>query len=529
MGGGQDGSHRINASIKTGAHDITRTCRQSGDRLRFSGICIDLKSISWRLVARGIIKREVKILPQHLWSRFMHTRLCATVALLTLAFPALGAKLVITDVRILDGNGGPPIEQGVIVIDGRRIEAVGPKSAVRVPASAKRIDAGGKTALPGLADMHVHLLGGTNGVGLDILGYQKYLNALLYAGVTTVLDTGNVVPFVLQLRAEVKSGRVLGPRIYCVGPLVDGADPVWPSLSVAVVSKDQVPRIVSTLADEQVDFVKLYVGLSDPLIRTISAEAGKRGLRTIIDQWTRNGSADIAREGIAGFAHFPSRRISDEAIQTLKARQVFFISTLAVQESALGRRFRDLKFLEEPLIADTTPKAALDGLRHEYGNLTPEQLAAKSSFTNLVDLKGAESNVPRFRDAGILFATGTDAVYPGDFQGEGLHRELELLVESGLSPLEAITTATKNAAAIVKASGEWGTIEPGKLADVVIVDGKPDQTIGDTRRVVTVIKEGSILDRVALRLDHSRIPDYQETGSSMAPVWDTPPEPAKRD
>ena len=89
--------------------------------------------------------------------------------------------------------------------------------------------------------------------------------------------------------------------------------------------------------------------------------------------------------------------------------------------------------------------------------------------------------------------------------------------------------ATKNAAAIVKASGEWGTIEPGKLADVIIVDGKPDQTIGDTRRVVTVIKEGDILDRAALRLDHSHIPDYQETGSSMAPVWEAAPEPAKRD
>jgi imidazolonepropionase-like amidohydrolase len=459
----------------------------------------------------------------------MHIRLCAIVASLMLALPALGAKLVISDVRILDGNGGAPIEQGVIVIDGQRIEAIGPKSSVKIPAGAKRIEASGKTALPGLADMHVHLLGGTNGVGLDILGYQKYLNALLYAGVTTVMDTGNVVPFILQLRAEVRAGRVLGPRIYCVGPLVDGADPVWPALSVAVVSKYQVPRIVATLAEEQVDFVKLYVGLSDPLIRTLSAEAGKHGLRTIIDQWVRNGSADIASEGIAGFAHFPSHRISDETISALKAHQVFLISTLAVQESALGRRFHDLSFLENPLIADTTPRAALDAMRREYGNLTAEQLAEKSNFTNRVDLKGAESNVPRLRDAGILFAAGTDAVYPGDFQGEGLHRELELLVESGLSPLEAITAATKNAAGIVRASGQWGTLEPGKLADVLIVDGKPDQRIGDTRRVVTVIKEGSILDRVALRLDHSRIPDYQETGSSMAPVWETAPQPTKRD
>jgi imidazolonepropionase-like amidohydrolase len=158
-------------------------------------------------------------------------------------------------------------------------------------------------------------------------------------------------------------------------------------------------------------------------------------------------------------------------------------------------------------------------LRKEYGGLSAEQLAAKSTFTNRIDFQGAESNVTRLRDAGILFAAGTDAIYPGDFQGEGLHRELELLVESGLTPLEAITTATKNAAAIVNASEEWGTLEAGKLANIIIVDGSPDQRIGDTRRIVTVMKEGVVLDRTALRLDHSHIPDYQETGSSMASVW----------
>jgi len=435
------------------------------------------------------------------------------------AAPVGAATMAITNVRIIDGNGGTPIEDGRIIVQDRRILAAGRSSDIPLPAGAKRVDGRGGSALPGLADMHVHLLGGTNGVGLDILGYQKYLNALLYAGVTTVMDTGNVEPFILQLREEVRAGRVLGPRIYCVGPLIDGADPVWPALSVAVASKDQIPRLVSHLAAEKVDFIKLYVGLSDQLVRAISTEARKRDVRTIIDQWSRNGSGDLAQEGIAGFAHFPSHRISDETIATFKTRNVFLISTLAVQESALGRRFTDLSFLDDPLIADTTSKAALAGLRKEYAGLSVEQLAAKSTFTNRVDFEGAESNVPRLRDAGILFAAGTDAIYPGDFQGEGLHRELELLVESGLSPLQALTTATKNAAAIVGASDEWGTLEPGKLANLIIVDGKPDRRIGDSRRILVVMKEGALIDRTALRLDHSRIPDYQETGSSMAHAW----------
>lgn len=447
-------------------------------------------------------------------------RRCVCAALLGLAATWAGANpIAITNVRIIDGNGGVPVEHGTVVIDGRRIAAIGAASEVSVPKGSRRIDGKGGTLFPGLADMHVHLLGGTDGVGLDILGYQKYLNALLYAGVTTVMDTGNVEPFVMQLRSAVRSGLVLGPRIYCVGPILDGADPVWPALSMAIASKDQVPRIVESLAGEKVDFIKLYVGLSDQLIHSISAEAKKHGVRTIIDQWRRNGSADIAEEGISGFAHLPSRRISDENIATIKAHDVFLITTLAVQESSLGRRFADMSFLDNPLIADTTPKRALDRLRKQYGGLTEEQLAAKNGYTMRVDLKGAESNVPRLLKAGILMAAGTDAVYPGDFQGEGLHRELELLVESGLTPLQAITIATKNAAAIVNASDEWGALEVGKLANLVIVDGRPDQRIGDTRRIEVVIKEGTVIDRTALRLDHSHVPDYQETGSSMAPVW----------
>jgi imidazolonepropionase-like amidohydrolase len=119
--------------------------------------------------------------------------------------------------------------------------------------------------------------------------------------------------------------------------------------------------------------------------------------------------------------------------------------------------------------------------------------------------------------AGILIAAGTDAPYPGDFQGEGIHRELELLVESGLTPLEAITMATKNAAKIMNADTEWGTLEAGKLANILIVEGKPDQNIRDTRNVVGVIREGTILDRNKLKLNPDTDPGYHPIGGMAAP------------
>jgi imidazolonepropionase-like amidohydrolase len=417
--------------------------------------------------------------------------------------------LAFTNVRIVDGNGGVPVEHGTILIDGRKIVAVGPTSNISIPPNGRSIDEGGRTALPGLADMHVHLTGGWDGVSSDMLGYHRYMNALLYAGVTTVLDTGNVESYILQLRAETAAGRLLGPRIYCVGPLVDGPDPFWPDLSRAVVSEDQVPRLVDQLAAEKVDLIKLYAGLSDLEVQALSKEAKKHKLRTIIDAHSRNGSSELMQEGIAGYAHLPTRKLSDEAIATARVNHVFFISTLSVIEAFTRRRFKDLSFLDHPLIADTTPSFALTGLR----KLGDEGVNSRWLPLLLDD----ESNVKRLLQAGILIAAGTDAPYPGDFQGEGIHRELELLVESGLTPLEAITTATKNAAMIMNAETEWGTLEPGKLADILIVDGKPDQNIRETRNVVAVLKEGKILDRNKLKLDPATDPGYQPVGGLPAP------------
>jgi imidazolonepropionase-like amidohydrolase len=290
---------------------------------------------------------------------------------------------------------------------------------------------------------------------------------------------------------------------------VDGADPFWPELSRVIVSQDQVPGLVRQLAADKVDLIKLYAGLSDLEVQAISTEAKKYKLRTIIDAHSRNGSIEPMQEGIAGWAHLPTRKLSDEAIATAKAKQVFFISTLSVIEAFTWRRFQDMSFLNHPLIVDTTPAFALTELR----KLGHEE-ASKRPPAALLD---AESNVKRLVQAGILIAAGTDAPYPGDFQGEGIHRELELLVESGLTPLEAITMATKNAAKIMNADTEWGTLEAGKLANILIVEGKPDQNIRDTRNVVGVIREGTILDRNKLKLNPDTDPGYHPIGGMAAP------------
>jgi hypothetical protein len=267
--------------------------------------------------------------------------------------------------------------------------------------------------------------------------------------------------------------------------------------------------LVRRLSGEKVDFIKLYAGLSDALVQAMSTEAQKYNLRTIIDQHARNGSIDLMQEGIAGYAHLPPYAMSDDAIAVAQAHHIFFITTLSLYESFSRRRFQDLSFLNDPLIADATPAFALKSLREEFGAAAANQQPPTRLVGRLHD---AERNVRRLKDAGLLIAAGTDAPYPGDFQGEGLHRELELLVEAGFTPLEAITTATRNAALIVNAGELWGTLTPGKRADIVIVDGKPDQNIHDTRRIAIVVREGVVLDRSKLRSNPATDPGYLPLG-----------------
>jgi imidazolonepropionase-like amidohydrolase len=416
-------------------------------------------------------------------------------------------RIAIVHGLILDGRGGPPIDDGTLILRGDVIEAVGP-AATPVPKDARILDARGKAVMPGLADLHVHLTGGWDGENTDFLSYQRYLNALLYAGVTTVLDTGNSQPWILQLRQESAQGRLQAPRIYCTGAMIDASDPAWPDFAYALSSTAQIPAIVQRDKRAGVDLIKGYANLSARFLQRLAEEASKAGLRVVVDQWERNGSPDVARTGIAGFAHLPQREISAEDVRVLKERRIFVITTLAVYESFARVRFKDLSFVKEPLIADTTPDWVLDDLRSDAAApLTDTKRREIGEFeTQLHDAKAA---VRKLYDAGILMAAGTDAPYPGVFQGESLHRELELLVEAGLTPLQAIRAATYDAARLLNAEETWGSLQPGRRADVLIVAGAPQTTIGDTRKIDTLIQKGVILDRKGLRFDPARDPGYR--------------------
>jgi hypothetical protein len=461
---------------------------------------------------QGYLHSFLRVMQIWLKDDYMIVRLCVVVLAMSTGFSALLAEIAsaaedrpvaVVHGRLIDGLGGAPVEDATVIFRGGTIEYAGPAAGAKVPKDAQLIDASGKTVMPGLADLHVHLQGAWDGTSVDLLGYQRYLNAMLYSGVTTLLDTGNYQPWVLQLRQEQAAGRLKGPRIYCVGAMVDSADPAWPDLAYALTSRYQIPEFVRRDKAAKVDMIKGYSNLSEHMLHWLSEEAGKAGIRVVIDQWERNGSPDLVATGISGFAHLPTRKMSADDIQFAKEHNIFFITTLVVTESFARTRLDAIGFLKEPYIADTTPPWFLSELT-EFARKPQSDAEKKETQESVVAHQEALRNVKKLHDAGFLIATGTDAPYPGVFQGEGLHHELELLVEAGWKPLEAIRASTYDAARLMKAEKEWGSVQAGRRATMLIVAGNPAERISDTRKIETVIQDGKIVDRAALKYDAQR-------------------------
>ena len=445
------------------------------------------------------------------------------VVLLATAVPVCAQDLTaIVGARIIDGLGGPPIENGVVIVEGARIAAVGPAGSIDIPDGAEVIDAAGGTVMPGLADMHVHLGGGWDGETVDLMGYQRYLDALLYSGVTTVLDTGDVLLLLQQMRQEIEAGRIDGPRLRFVGPLLDGPDPFWPPISYRITSSAQLGKVVGQLADGGVDALKAYGSLPDSLIAALVLAARERGLPVLADVGPRNGSLPTVESGIRAFAHAGFAPIADSVVDAMVERDVAVITTVAVIESFARRRFEDLSFLDDPLLARTMPP----WFRHDLvAHATREQSSDQEEGARraAAGLRNGMTNVRALRDAGVLLVAGTDSPYPGVYYGESLHRELELLVEAGLSPLEAISAATRNAAVLLGEEDEWGSLAPGVAADLIVVDGRPDRSIGDTRRIRWVMQAGRRVDRASLEFDPARHGEFRPSDPLRGPPADGGP------
>ena len=388
--------------------------------------------------------------------------------------PPPGARAIaIRGVAILDGTGSAPLRNGAIVIRNGRIAAVGPARRIPLPRDAWVLDANGLTALPGLIEMHAHTT-----VQPGLLGYWLAL------GVTSLRDLGcseERLPELLRWREEIAAGRRRGPRLFVSGPPIDGDRPASRVFAGARVrTEEEAVAAVARLAERGVDVIKLYRGLSPRLARAAIAEAHRRRLPVTWDyRWNFRYVLEAVLAGTDGLEHVyyserSSRAELEQLAESIGSRRLWFTPTLVAfrPPDAAVVDDPDFRYLPDHLLAFWR------GLF--WPMETEQEFATMQTFVRLV------------RQYGGQIVAGTDAPVKYVAPGFALHRELALLRQCGLSPLEAIQAATRNAARALHRESELGTLERGKRADLILVAGDPLRDLGALRRLRWVMQEGRL-------------------------------------
>lgn len=411
----------------------------------------------------------------------------AALALLlggTAAAQTGGGALVLKG-RLIDGTGAPPVEGAVVVVEGGRIACAGPADRCPVPAGARVVDAAGGTILPGLIDLHVHV------------GSPEVLSMFLPAGVTAVRD----------LHATFESLAVLDgveapkPRLFRAGPLIDGRDLGWPGAAVAKTPA-AARAVVDSILGRGVDFIKLYNGLAPEVFFAAAARARERGARVTADLFGSEVDALEALEaGVEGFEHAagfleayrrlggdpaagpPDAALLDTLARAVVRRGAYVVPTLIVQHQYAAVQRPSLDGVP---LADRVPEPIRAFWRR--GDAAPPALKRRFAENE----RFAKALVRRIHELGGRIGAGSDLPNPYVTPGGGLHQELELLVEAGLAPLEAIRAATGGAAGIL-GRDDLGVVAPGRAADLVVVAGNPAEEIRATRDVRWVVRAGRLL------------------------------------
>ena len=420
--------------------------------------------------------------------------------------------IAFTHARVIDGLGHPAAEGQTLVIRDGKIESVGPDAAAKIPAGAVVRDLSGKSVLPGLVMVHEHLFYSSLAGGPFHVNQMEYSFPRLYlaAGVTSARTTGSMEPYTdLELKARIDHGQAFGPKLHLTAPYFDGPGTGITQLH-AVPTPAAATRMVNYWADEGFTSIKVYMNLpADVMGATITA-AHARGLQ-VTGHIGRVSYREATELGIDNLEHgfmamsdlIPGRKPGDagnalgnykvlesldpaspainDLIKLLVDRHVAVTSTLAIFETFTpGRRVAGKAELE----------ALAPPLRESYLTRWSAINVANSEMMRKAFAKDLQLEAKFFRAGGFLVA-GTDPTgYGGCLAGYGNWRTIELLVEAGLTPVEAIEVATHNGAKLLKIDAQTGSIEPGKAADLIVVNGDPAKTISDLRKTETVFKDG---------------------------------------
>ena len=375
-----------------------------------------------------------------------------------------------------------------IVVSGHRIRSVEPhRDALHV---GDVIDASRETVMPGLIEIHTHL---SKDYG-EALG-----RALLSWGITTVRNPATSIMESMENREAFESGARIGPRLFTTGEPFDGTRVYYPG-GTSLDDTGQLPRVLDRAKDFGFDFVKTYVRLPDLMQKRIIEEAHRMGMPVTSHElypavaYGADGVEHIrgtSRRGYSPKISGLSRSYRD-VIDLLTASKMTLTPTIGIQGGFRLQTMRDASWIDDPRIQQLYPLSVVQRWRDQ--TRTPATAAAIDEAARLVTPQ--ERTVYQVVKGGGRVTAGTDA--PINPYGLSLLMELENYVAGGLTPVEVLRTATTVSAEAMGAGGDLGSLEPGKLADLVIIDGNPLANIRDLRRVKRVMKDGRLYDLDAL-------------------------------
>ena len=430
---------------------------------------------------------------------------------------------LIRDARIFTGDGRV-IERGSLLLKDGKIVRIFEGSAPDADSlDADAIEAVGKTVIPGLIDVHVHL-GAPAGATLDQKDYdaqavlKRAAAAYLYSGVAAVNSAGDFTSDVLKTREAVASGLHLGAEIRACGPVFTAPgghgteyfkqapkfvqEAAGREFTRIPKTADEARQQVRDLKSQGVDCIKaileagvagmLFQRMEVSLLRAIGAEARAQNLPLVVHTGDSQDIADAVEAGATGIEHGSFRdRIPDSLLETMKRRGIYYDPTLSVAEAFLDLRAGRFDLLDRTLVQQVAPAGVLATIRKKFAARQPQP-------ESLFDLNLAMENLVRAWKAGVPVVTGTDSGNPLLLHGPAIHRELQLWVKAGIPAPAALQAATYTSAKLLRIDGRTGRIQPGYDATLLIIDGNPLQDISTTERLSAVFLKGERVDRQGL-------------------------------
>lgn len=436
---------------------------------------------------------------------------CAGVALglsIAAAETAQTRPVVLENVRIIDGGGAAPIEHGRIVIEGNRIAGLGAAATVAVPAGAEIVDLSGRTVMPGLIDMHFH-----------IENDPKLALRQLSHGVTAFRDPGQWDEKFDELRRMIKADGIPGPRIFTTGPHIDGEGPAYPADSVVARDAEEARRHAEVSVQRGASALKIYYRLPFASARAVIGVCDARGIPCTAHLELLDARELIAA-GLHGIEHVTSFGISllprheaevyrQAVLKNNDARRdgryrLFSGADLEGPEAqALYAVLRERKpFLDATLAVYERRPPSLPsppGPPDVGGTRAPDSAQTDLTLIRVAGFAKMKQLTRRAAREGARVVVGGHTEVPFAERGEAPWREMELLVESGFTPLEAISAATSTAAAFLYRGNELGSLRSGFHADLVVLRGQPDRDVSALRTVERVMIAGRWIDTARYR------------------------------